>query len=162
MPSGERQLSDRCGVLCIPFTTSCTGVVDLEDEAAHVEGLDDGDKGTEDLDKDVEGLPRSVDCDLFGSEALGKGDVWPALGDELRLVVAGGVARGVDEILDLYLESISLGRSLRLTGAALFFSEGTNGDLRVSSDWAAFCGATATGGLPLRTSIHNSVQIKPH
>lgn len=103
-------------------------MVDLEDGEEGVEGLDDGDESAEDLDEGVMGLLLSADWDLFGSEAPGMACARPALGDELRHGVVG-VERGVDEIPDLYLEAISLVRSLRVAGAALFFSEGTRGGL---------------------------------
>lgn len=131
-PSGARLLSNCREVLCISITTSRTGVVDLEDGEEGVEGLGNGDEGTEDLNEGVAGLLLSADWDLFGCEIPDMVEAQPVLGDGLRLGVVG-VEREVDEVADLYLEAISLVRSLRVAGAALLFSEGTNGGLTVSS-----------------------------
>lgn len=109
-------------------------MADLEDGEEGVDGRDEADEGVDGRDEGVEGLRLSADWALLGSCVVGAAeDVRAALGDVHLLGVLGVETGGVEEIPDLYLEAISRGRGFRLGGAALFFSEGTNGGLVVVS-----------------------------
>lgn len=124
-PLGALLLNKRCGVLHISVPLSRTGVVDLEDGEAGVEGLD-GDGDAENLDEGVVGLRLSADWDLLGSDNPVARDVCPAFGEGYRLGELG-VETGVDDIPDLYREATL--RGLRVAETALFLSEGSNNRL---------------------------------
>lgn len=148
---------------------SRTGVVDLG-EAEGVEDLEDGDDagsredGDGCLDVGVEVLVEGVEEGLFLSTdwerfCASAGDVRPELGDKVCLTVAVAIAvTGTGATAGLYLDAMSLVRTLPLACTTLLFSDVTRGGRELTLTGEGFRCDRAKGGSILCTSI---IEINP-